>query len=100
MLTKEEMPACPVATTVQLIGSKWKLLILRNLLAHPWRFNELRKSLEGIHLFSPCQVGASFGMAECRPGMSPEQLLKNADSALYQAKEERGCIRRWEQMAT
>ena len=25
MLTKEEMPACPVATTVQLIGSKWKL---------------------------------------------------------------------------
>ena len=28
--------------------------------------------------------------AECRPGMNPEQLLKNADSALYQAKEERG----------
>lgn len=48
MLTKEEMPACPVATTVQLIGSKWKLLILRNLLARPWRFNELRNSLEGI----------------------------------------------------
>ena len=48
MLTKEEMPACPVATTVQLIGSKWKLLILSNLLARPWRFNELRKSLEGI----------------------------------------------------
>ena len=48
MLTKEEMPACPVATTVQLIGSKWKLLSLRNLLVRPWRFNELRKSLEGI----------------------------------------------------
>ena len=48
MLTKEEMPACPVATTVALIGSKWKLLILRNLMARPWRFNELRKSLEGI----------------------------------------------------
>ncbi len=48
MLTKEEMPACPVATTVQLIGSKWKLLIMRNLLARPWRFNELRKNLEGI----------------------------------------------------
>ena len=42
MLTKEEMPACPVATTVQLIGSKWKLLILRNLRVRPWRFNELR----------------------------------------------------------
>lgn len=48
MLTKEELPACPVATTVQLIGSKWKLLILRNLLQRPWRFNELKKSLEGI----------------------------------------------------
>ena len=48
MLTKEEMPACPVATTVQLIGSKWKLLIMRNLLARPWRFNQLRKDLRGI----------------------------------------------------
>lgn len=48
MLTKEEMPACPVATTVSLIGSKWKLVILRNLMARPWRFNELKKDLEGI----------------------------------------------------
>lgn len=48
MLKKEELPACPVATTVQMVGSKWKLLILRNLLARPWRFNELRKNLEGI----------------------------------------------------
>lgn len=48
MLTKEELPACPVATTVQLIGSKWKLLILRNLMMHPWRFNELKRDLEGI----------------------------------------------------
>ena len=48
MLTKEELPTCPVATTVQIIGSKWKLLILRNLLQRPWRFNELKKDLEGI----------------------------------------------------
>lgn len=48
MITKDEMPACPVATTVSLIGSKWKLLIIRNLLARPWRFNELKKDLEGI----------------------------------------------------
>lgn len=48
MVKKEELPACPVATTVQLIGSKWKLLIIRNLLQRPWRFNELRKNLEGI----------------------------------------------------
>lgn len=48
MVTKEELPACPVATTVQLIGSKWKLLIMRNLLVRPWRFNELKRDLEGI----------------------------------------------------
>ncbi len=48
MITKEELPECPVATAVQLIGSKWKLLILRNLLQRPWRFNELKKSLNGI----------------------------------------------------
>lgn len=48
MRTKDELPECPVATTVSLIGSKWKLLIMRNLLVRPWRFNELKKSLEGI----------------------------------------------------
>ena len=48
MKTKAELPYCPVATTVSLIGSKCKLLIMRNLLSRPWRFNELHKNLEGI----------------------------------------------------
>ena len=48
MKTKEELPACPVATAVSLIGGKWKLLILRNLKARPWRFNELQRDLDGI----------------------------------------------------
>ena len=48
MKKKKELPDCPVATTVSLIGSKWKLLIMRNLLVRPWRFNELQRSLEGI----------------------------------------------------
>lgn len=48
MLTREELPDCPVATTVQLIGNKWKLLILRNLLSRPWRFNEMLRSIPGI----------------------------------------------------
>lgn len=48
MLTRAEIPACPVATTVQLIGSKWKILIIRNLMGRPWRFSELKKDLDGI----------------------------------------------------
>ena len=47
-MNRGNLPECPVATTVQLIGSKWKLLILRNLMARPWRFNELKKSIDGI----------------------------------------------------
>ena len=48
MRTKDELPECPVATAVSLIGGKWKLLLLRNLRERPWRFNELQRSLEGI----------------------------------------------------
>jgi DNA-binding HxlR family transcriptional regulator len=48
MKTKSELPECPVATTVSLIGSKWKLLIIRNLRQRDWRFNELKKDLDGI----------------------------------------------------
>lgn len=48
MLTKEELPDCPVATTVQLIGNKWKLLIIRNLQTKPQRFGELKNGIPGI----------------------------------------------------
>lgn len=48
MLSKEELPFCPVATTVDLIGNKWKLLIMRELLKGTKRFNELHKAIEGI----------------------------------------------------
>ena len=48
MLTKKEMPACPVATTVQFIVSKWTLLTMWNVYMRPWRFNGLRKDVEGI----------------------------------------------------
>ena len=48
MLKKEDMPICAVATTVQIIGSKWKLLIIRDLLEGSKRTSELKKSLVGI----------------------------------------------------
>lgn len=48
MIKKENLPECPVAITVQLIGSKWKLLILRDLFTGAKRYNELKKSLSGI----------------------------------------------------
>ena len=48
MLTRDELPECPVATTVQLIGNKWKLLIIRNLMSKPQRFTEFVQTIPGI----------------------------------------------------
>ena len=45
MLTKDELPDCPVSTTVRLIGNKWKMLIIRDLLGAPQRFSELLKKI-------------------------------------------------------
>ena len=42
------IPACPVEMTLQLIGNKWKILILRDLLTGTKRFGELKKSVTGI----------------------------------------------------
>ena len=48
MIKKENLPECPVATTVELIGSKWKLLILKYLLNKTMRYNELKREIDGI----------------------------------------------------
>ena len=40
-----ELPACPVETTLMLIGDKWKVLILRDLMNGTKRFGELKKSI-------------------------------------------------------
>ena len=42
---KNDIPACPVETTLTLIGDKWKVLILRDLMPGTKRFGELRKSI-------------------------------------------------------
>lgn len=44
----KELPACPVEITMGLIGDKWKVLIVRDLLAGTKRFGELKKSVTGI----------------------------------------------------
>lgn len=46
--TVKELPACPVETTLTLIGDKWKVLILRDLLPGTKRFGELKKSVGNV----------------------------------------------------
>ncbi len=45
---KPELPACPVETTLTLIGDKWKVLILRDLMPGTKRFGELKKSVGNV----------------------------------------------------
>ena len=40
-----ELPACPVETTLMLIGDRWKVLILRELMTGTKRFGQLKKSI-------------------------------------------------------
>ena len=44
----KELPACPVETTLTLIGDKWKVLILRDLMPGTKRFGELKKSIGNV----------------------------------------------------
>ena len=44
----KKLPACPVETTLTLIGDKWKVLILRDLLTGTKRFGELKKSIGNV----------------------------------------------------
>jgi site-specific recombinase, phage integrase family len=43
-----KLPACPVETTLMLIGDKWKVLILRDLMPGTKRFGELKKSIGSV----------------------------------------------------
>lgn len=45
---QKEIPDCPVEMTLSLIGDKWKVLIIRDLLEGTKRFNELKRSVSGI----------------------------------------------------
>jgi DNA-binding HxlR family transcriptional regulator len=48
MLKRYKLPVCPVETTLTLMGDRWKILIVRDLLIGTKRFGELKKSLDGI----------------------------------------------------
>lgn len=49
MLTRDELPECPVATTVGLIGNKWKIFIIRNLVYNgEQRFTDFMKTIPAI----------------------------------------------------
>ena len=47
-VSPQDLPACPVETTLRLIGNKWEVLVLRDLMPGTKRFGELKQSIGGI----------------------------------------------------
>lgn len=47
-MNSKDLPKCPIETTLLMLGSKWKVLIIRELLTGAKRFSELKKSITGI----------------------------------------------------
>jgi DNA-binding HxlR family transcriptional regulator len=63
-MTKKEL--CPVEETIKIIGKKWYLMILFELMKEPRRFNELKNSVEGI---------SSKVLSDCLNTLVKEELI-------------------------
>ena len=48
MLKRFNLPACPVETALMMMGDRWKVLIVRELLTGTKRFGQLKNGLTGI----------------------------------------------------
>ena len=67
---KDQLPACPVETTLTLIGDKWKVLVLRDLMPGTKRFSELRKYVGDVSQKVLAARSTGRSMPRCRPGWS------------------------------
>lgn len=69
MTAKATLPACPVETTLTLIGDKWKVLILRDLMPGTKRFGELKKSVGNVSqkvLTAQLRAMEESGLVKCK----------------------------------
>lgn len=91
MTAPNDLPKCPVAVTVSVIGSKWKLLILQQLSAGGLRFTELQAALPGIskkvlsttlrsldedgivtrHVHTGCPISIDYALSEIGRSLQP-----------------------------
>ena len=80
MQTTKELPACPVETTLLLIGDKWKVLILRDLMPGTKRFGELKKSIGSVS--QKVLTAQLRDIAACSPARSMRRSRRASSTAL------------------
>lgn len=96
---KKELPACPVETALSLMGDKWKILIVRDLLTGTKRFGELKKSLSGISqkvLTQHLRIMEGTGLVERRVYAEiPPRVEYSLTDAGYSLKPIHDAMWRW-----
>ena len=91
--TANTLPACPVETTLTLISSKWKVLILRDLLGGARRFGELRRSVGGVSglltrtVFPEVPPHVEYALTELGCSLKPVLDAMWSWGEAYQARE-------------
>ena len=84
---RAELPACPVETTLSLIGDKWKVLMLRDLMPGTKRFGELKKSVGNVsQKVLTAQLRAmeesGLGSTPAKGGILPDGAWKEPEAHL------------------
>ena len=97
MQQTKELPACPVETTLTLIGDKWKVLILRDLLPGTKRFGELKKSIGSVSqkvLTAQLRDMEAKGLVTIDKGASPHRYRPAVRREDWAAAERQGLLDR------
>lgn len=105
--SSDTLPACPVETTLSLIGDKWKVLILRDLMEGTRRFGELQRGIGGVsqkvltaqlrqmeadglvrrEVFAEVPPRVEYSLTELGRSLSPVLDVLKAWGASYQASQ-------------
>src|SRR3954464_10204559 len=78
----KKVVACPVETAIEIIGGRWKVLILQELFGGTRRFSELHRALSGVSHRTLTQQLREVGSPRILPGKDPRQIPPKVEYSL------------------